>query len=108
RGLCRCAEHSGLVVCARRIEEAAHAALDRMHGHLGVDLFAARRTGERERGIEVETQRRLASEHVERVATRETVARPGDRRRADRAVLEDERDRRGVLDVAALARALRK
>src|SRR5439155_1701261 len=47
-------------------------------------------------------------ERVFRVAPRKPVTRPRDRRRADGAVREPQHDRRRVLDVAALARALRE
>ena len=53
-------------------------------------------------------ERRVAAEHVERVAPRKPVTRPRDGRRADGAVREPQHDRRRVLDVAALARALRE
>src|SRR4051812_17073514 len=76
--------------------------------HAGVDLSAARRAAQREAWIEIEPERRLAGEDVDRVPARKPVARPRDRARPDAAVRKAERDRSGILDVAALPRALRE
>jgi hypothetical protein len=90
----------------RSFEEALDSPFDRVLRRPGVDRLPARDSGQRELRIELEVERRLAAEHVERVLAGQAVARPGDRRRADGAVREAQRDRGRVLDVAPLAGAL--
>src|SRR5712691_2711928 len=104
----RGAEDAGTIVRLRRLEEARHRPLERVLPRLRLDPAATGDAAQREVRVERELERRLARDDVERVDPRLARARPGDDDRPDRAARESEQEGGGVLDVPALALALRE
>src|SRR5205085_3465040 len=101
------AEDPRRIAGAGGLEEARERALERVLRRTRGDRLAARGAAQAEVGIEPERERRLLGDDVERVDPGRALARPRNRDRADGAGGEVEDERRGVLDVAALALALR-
>ncbi len=91
-----------------RLDEPADAPLPRVLSRGRLDLPSVRPSVQAELGVENEMEECIGPQDIERVFLRKAIARPGDLDGAESAVGEMEEQRGGVVNVPALALALRQ